>query len=409
MGKTLGGLDAEIETIDREVEQHLDLLREVRRYLHMHPEPSGGEFQTTLYIAHQLREHGIDHRVVESERGIIAGQLGASNEPLIAIRADTDALSIIDEKSVPYRSRHDGVMHACGHDAHSTMVLGATLALNALSRGLDRPLPWRAIFQPAEETALGANEMVASGAVDSVGKILALHVDPTFQVGRVGIRRGALTAQCCGVEIEIWGKGGHAARPHDSIDPIVVASQLLSLIYQTVPRRNDSREPVVVTFGMIEGGKNPNVIPERVRLAGTIRTTQRETTERIKNQILAICRGLSEASGAGIDVDFPMGPDAVVNDPDLTDQCEEVIVDLLGPGAAEHIPQPSMGGEDFSAYLREVPGCLMRLGVADGRHRAEPLHSPRFDIDERALALGAKLLARAVVTLAHQDARGATP
>ena len=387
--------------IDGYIDGIADKLCTIRRYLHAHPEPSGGEFQTALYIAQRLKEAGIAHRVIPSQRGVVTEHAKPGGAPVVALRADMDALRLQDAKEVPYRSSHEGVMHACGHDAHCAMVMGASLALHHCRESLPWPTGWRSLFQPAEETSEGALEMVQAGAVQDTDAIVALHVDPELAVGRVAVRHGPLTAFCAGIDVAIRGHGGHAARPHHTIDPIAVAIQFVNSIYQFVPRSIDSREPTVVSFGVFEGGKNPNTIPPLVRLSGTIRTMSSVGAKQVKERIRGIAHGLQEASGAQIDVSFSPGPDAVINDPLVTDVCAYAATSVVGKDHVDTLRMPSMGGEDFSAYLVHVPGCMLRLGVAGPSGPRHFLHSPDFDIDERALAIGAKILARAAVLLAR--------
>jgi amidohydrolase len=388
--------------IDGAIDAMAGTLRDVRRYLHAHPEPSLEEYETTRYLSRLLEESGVPHRLIPSRRGIVADADPGDpvTAPRVAIRADIDALRLHDVKAVPYRSTRDGVMHACGHDAHATMALGATLALRHCREALPWPTPWRAIFQPAEEVGEGAREMIEAGAVAGVRALVALHVDPELAVGRVAQRPGPLTAFCEDLEVTIRGRGGHAARPHQTVDPIGVAVQLINSIYQFVPRAVDSRDPVVVTFGSIQGGASHNVIPESVSLLGTIRTLSHDSAERVKGRIRHIGHGLQEASGASIAIAFGNGVDGVFNDPVVTDACVRASAEVVGADHVDAIPLPSMGAEDFAAYLAHVPGCLLRLGVASAEVPRHHLHSPAFDIDERALAVGAKVLAHAAVLLA---------
>jgi amidohydrolase len=373
----------------------------VRRHLHAHPEPSREEYQTTQYLARQLIEEGLSVQIAPTGRGLIVEPEGQGDRPRVAIRADVDALRIQDAKSAPYRSSRDGIMHACGHDAHATMVLGATLALWHHRKVLPESAVWRAIFQPAEEVSEGAFEMIAAGALDSVRAIVALHVDPDLLVGRVAYRTGVLTASCQELHVMIKGRGGHAARPHLSIDPIGVAVQFVQSIYQFVPRSVDSRDPIVVTFGCIQGGTSANIIPEQVELKGTIRTLSHRAANLVEERVRHIARGLSEASRATIEVTCRSGTDAVDNDPHLTPICVRGACEVVGPENVQEILLPSMGGEDFSGYLKHVPGCLLRLGVAPPDHPRHFLHSSHFDIDERALTIGAKVLAHCVVLLSN--------
>jgi amidohydrolase len=389
------------ETIDDWIELRRGMLREIRRRLHANPEPSREEYQTTRFLAEELEKAGIPRSIAPTGRGIIAGPEAANGTPVTAFRADIDALRIHDAKTVPYRSTRDGVMHACGHDAHAAMALGTALALWHCRDSLPRGIDWRAIFQPSEEVGEGASEMIAAGAMRNVQAVVAVHVDPDSTAGRLSYRQGLLTAFCQELQVEIQGLGGHAARPHQSVDPIGVASQFITSVYQFVPRSVDSRDPVVVTFGCIQGGTSANIIPEHLLLKGTIRTLSEAAATRVGERIRQIAFGLSEASGATIRVQFRRGTDAVVNDPDVTRTCVRAAGEIVGQANLDEIPLPSMGGEDFSGYLKHAPGCLLRLGVASRDRPRHFLHSPHFDIDEQALVIGAKVLAHSVVLLSE--------
>jgi amidohydrolase len=312
-----------------------------------------------------------------------------------------DALRILDAKTVPYRSTRAGVMHACGHDAHATMVLSGALALWECRHALPESTAWRAIFQPSEEVSEGALEMIDAGAVENVREIVALHVDPELTVGRIAHRTRVLTAFCQEFHVVIRGVGGHAARPHTAVDPIAAAVQLVQSVYQAIPRSVDSREPTVVTFGSIRGGTSANIVPDQVKLKGTIRTLSAQIAGQVRDRIVQIARGVSVASRARIKVSFQRWTDVVDNDPRVTAVCLRAASEVVGPTNLDEIPLPSMGGEDFSGYLQHVPGCLLRLGVASPDRPRHALHSAQFDLDERALAIGAKVLARSVVLLCH--------
>ncbi len=396
------------EAIDTYIEERSERWISVRRHLHAHPEPSREEYETTEYLARQLGDAGLRVRIATSGRGLIVEPERLGSRPRVAFRADIDALRIADAKSVPYRSCHDGVMHACGHDAHATMALGAALALWENRDAFPTPIAWRAIFQPAEEVSEGAEEMIAAGALEDVRSIVALHVDPELSVGRVGQRVGTLTAACQEVQVMIHGVGGHAARPHLSVDPIAVAAQFVTSLYQFLPRSVDARDPSVMTFGSIRGGTSPNIIPEEVELQGTIRTLSDRAAAQVEERITQLARGLSTASRCTIDVVFRRGTAAVVNDPDVTAACVQAAGHVVGPSHVEEIRLPSMGGEDFSGYLKYARGCLLRLGVASLDRPRHALHSPHFDIDEGALSIGARLLAHSVVLLSSlPGSRGA--
>ena len=332
-------------------------------------------------------------------RGVIADFTDAAQGPLLALRADIDALRIQDAKAVAYHSQRPGIMHACGHDGHSAVVLGALLGLQAARQQslLPRAFKVRGIFQPAEETAQGALEMISVGALENVAAILSVHLDPSRPVGRIGVRYGALTAACDSIEINIHGRGGHAARPHLSLDPIQTAAQLINTLYQSVPRAVDSQDPVVVTIGQITAGDSANVIPDHAILRGTLRTLGGAVRVQVISHIQQLVRGLAEASGTRIEIQFGDSAPPVDNNTDLSDLLRRAGGDVLGVDRIDIIPRTSMGGEDFAFYLEQVPGAMFRLGCASTEVGGAPLHSPHFDIAEDALAIGAKVLARVAV------------
>ena len=365
----------------------------IRRHLHQHPELSGGEFATTLYLAKQLTAAKVPHRIGSGKRGIITEIAPAlsAQAPVIALRADIDALPITEENKVSYRSGSSGVMHACGHDAHSAILLGTTLALH---RSGKLPVAWRSIFQPAEETGCGASEMVAQGALKDVQAILAFHVDPTLPLGQVCITPGPESAFCQDFTIEVRGKGGHGARPHNTVDPIAVAAQLITLIYQAVPRQTDARDPVVVTIGSIQGGQASNIIPDTVLMQGTIRSFNKTVSEHARQTLERLCAGTASAFRAAISPVFDRLLSGVINDPAVTAICTKAAHGLLGKDRVVTDRKPSMGAEDFADYLESLPGCMMLVGVKSPRKRITPLHTSTFDLDEKALLLGVRLFTR---------------
>lgn len=389
------------------IDAHIGALRPrlaaLRRHLHAQPEPSGEEFRTTRHLADVLHDAGVAVTIAPAGTGLVAEPVAQDTSPRIAFRADIDALRVADEKDVEYRSRTPGVAHACGHDAHATIAVGAALALHACAPALPWPVRWRLILQPAEETSTGAKQMVAAGAVDNVDAIVGLHLDPERRLGRTGFGRGTLTAYCNEVDVVVRGVGGHAARPHHAADPISAAVQLISSAYHGLPRSVDSRDPAVLTFGSIHGGAARNVIPEEVRIAGTARTHSVGARETLERRLREIGAGVAALTGTHIDLTFRHGPDAIVNDPVVTAICERAVAELLGGDAIEPITVPSLGGEDFSEYLASVPGCFFRLGSWVGDAPAPLLHSGRFDVTDDVLVLGAKLMARCVIALAQED------
>jgi amidohydrolase len=385
--------------IDAAVDESMDRMVALRRHFHAHPEPSGEELQSSLHLYRLFDELGLTVRVGPEGCGVIVESRNPNGDRRIALRADIDALRIEDQKQTPYRSTVQEVMHACGHDAHTATVFGALVALDRLEcdHSLPWPVTWRGIFQPAEESGDGAKAMMAAGALDGVAAILAAHVDPTRRAGIIGVKSGPLTASCDDMRITVRGRGGHAARPHESNDPIAAAAELVSTLYQFVPRATDSQDAVVVSFGQIHGGQNSNVIPEEVMLEGTVRTLNRNVREKTVAHIRTLAEGIEQVTGAKLTIDFRRGSPSVQNDEQITKLVSQVAGELLGDNNVQSMARPSMGSEDFAYYLEHVPGMMFRLGAA-GDDKAWPgLHTPTFDVDERCLAVGAKIFARTVV------------
>jgi len=395
--------------VDSHIQSQTGRIQNMRRYLHAHPEPSGEETRTTAYIADQLSGTGVDFRTGPDGRGLIVDSPGSQGKRLIAFRADIDALRLQDEKTVSYRSRENNLMHACGHDAHTAMAFGALSTLLALPACMPSGFGWRCLFQPAEESATGAREMISWNALERVESIIALHVDPSLHAGQIGFREGPLTACCEEFEILVEGSGGHGARPHTTLDPIAAATQIVQAVYALLPRSMDARDPLVVSFGVIQGGINPNVIPESVQLRGTIRSTDPEHSRYAKQRIREVIDGLAQASQVRASFSIAYSLPSVNNDPLLTRICCGAVRDLVGEEGLVPVDKPSMGGEDFAWYLRECPGCMLRLGVGTPLKPIRHLHSTRFDVNETALPVGAGALARSVLAIARYLADGRNP
>lgn len=375
-------------------------IRDMRRYLHSHPEPSGEEFKTTAYIADQLSHLDVEFRMGPEGRGLIVDAKGSKAKKLIAFRADIDALRLQDEKTVSYRSRESNLMHACGHDAHTAMAFGAVKVLSSLQGVFPEKYSWRCIFQPAEESATGAREMIDCDALREVVNIIALHVDPTLDAGQIGYRSGSLTAWCEEFEILVEGRGGHGARPHTTIDPIVAATQIVQSVYTMLPRSADARDPLVISFGVIQGGINPNVIPESVQLRGTIRCSDFDSSQSAKRRLREIVDGVAQSCQVKAQVSIAYSLPSVNNDDHLTRLCREAVHGVVGEEGLVHVDKPSMGGEDFAWYLHVVPGLMLRLGVGTPLRKIRHLHSSCFDINESSLPIGTRALARSVCRMA---------
>lgn len=359
-----------------------------RRHLHQEPELSLQEFGTSAYITRQLEAEGIMSRLGAGGRGVLADLGGNQRGNFIALRADCDALPISEKSTSSYASRRQGVMHACGHDAHTAMLLATIIALHRT--GVSFPV--RAIFQPAEEEGDGALGMIAEGALDGVSAIVALHVDPNNPVGTVAAIPGIQTASCQDFTITIKGRGGHAARPHLAIDPIAVAAALITQIYQAIPRQVDSRQPVVVSICQIHAGAASNVIPDTAVLSGTIRALDNACAAMAKDLMDRICQGTALTFGAEIVTEFQRRIPGVVNDASVTTCCAAAAREVRGIDSVMVEGSAGLGAEDFADYLQIVPGCMMRLGVKFHDRPVTPLHTPTFDIDESALMLGSRLL-----------------
>lgn len=386
--------------IDAAVDRRHEEIISLRRRLHTFPEPSGQELQTSLHLYQLLGDGGFTVSMGPEGRGVAADfSTHNGDQPRVALRADIDALLIHEQNQTPYRSQRDGVMHACGHDAHTAVVWGALTACAELQKSEAAPWPLRlrGIFQPAEETTVGARAMIEAGALEGVGAIFACHVDPSRPVGRVGMRPGVLTANCDTMTVLIRGRGGHAARPHEASDPIAAAAQFINALYLSIPRVIDSQDAVVVTIGQMSAGHNANVIPDQVELRGTLRTLDRRIREQTIDHVGRIAAGVGQTCRTTIDVEFTEGTKSVHNDAGMTDLLRRSAADVLGAENLDAIPRPSMGSEDFAFYLERVPGAMFRLGCASPRAGRSGLHTPTFDVDEESLRIGAKILARAAV------------
>ncbi len=364
------------------VARHTPRMIEVRRHLHAHPEPSGEEFRTSLDLYQWLDAEGFAVRLGPEGRGVLVDSpQGAPGR--IGLRADIDALRIQDAKTVAYRSRRDGVMHACGHDAHAASVLGALLTLRDLERGgaLPWPVAWRAVFQPAEETSAGALDMIRAGALDEVAAMLGLHMDPSRDAGRIGLRAGPLTASCDELRMEIRGRGGHAARPHESADPIAAAAQLISTIYQFIPRVTDSQDAVVVTIGQIQAGDNFNVIPERAVLCGTLRSLEETVRKRTLDHLRSLASGVAMTTQTQIALEVRSGPPSVINDPHLVALVRRSALETLGPAAVEEITRGEPGLRtllrEFGAQVLDIRSLAPAPEPRTPGEGEEPEETPR--------------------------------
>ncbi|MGM9384320.1 amidohydrolase [Streptomyces antibioticus] len=375
-----------------------------RRDMHMHPELGNQEFRTTAAIKARLEKAGLAPRVLAVGTGLIC-DIGtddgtwSGDTPILAMRADIDALPIPDTKTeCAYRSTVPDRAHACGHDVHTTVVLGAGLVLAELHRQGRLPRPVRLVFQPAEEVLPGgAADAIEGGALDGVGRIIAVHCDPRVDAGRIGLREGAITSACDRLEISLDGPGGHTARPHLTTDLVTAAARVVTDVPALVGRRVDTRAGLAVTWGRIESGHAPNVIPQHAELSGTVRCLDIEAWRQAPDIVVAAIDEVANLHRAKSEINYVRGVPPVVNDGAVTSLLYDAMVARRGPSSVENTEQ-SLGGEDFSWYLERVPGAMARLGVRPpGERTVRDLHQGDFDADEHAITVGVELFTAAAL------------
>jgi amidohydrolase len=378
-------------------------LIEIRRHIHSHPELSGQEYQTAAFVAGVLSSNGVPVREAVGKTGVVGEVQGTgSDRRVLAIRADMDALPIHERTGLEYASKAEGIMHACGHDVHTTVGLGTAMVLSQLAEEL--PGNVRFLFQPAEETAQGASWMIQDGAMENVTEILSLHVFPSIPAGKVGIRYGALTAAADDLEIIIIGESGHGARPHEAIDAIWIAAQIITTLQQAISRTQNPLRPVVLSIGQIVGGRAPNVIADRVKLLGTARSLHPETRANLPSWIEKIVTHVCQSYGARYEFNYRPGTPGVQNDLALSQLLQTAAEEAWGSDHVQVLTEPSLGAEDFSLYLEHAPGSMFRLGVGyEDRAINHPLHHPQFEVNESAIITGVVTLAYAACKYWHQN------
>ncbi|WP_345986288.1 amidohydrolase [Sulfurimonas sp. HSL-1656] len=387
------------ETIDTIQERIVTL----RHELHAHPELSGAEAQTTLMLKGILEAEGIRVRSFEEHYGLIAEIIVDENAPFVALRADIDALPIEERTERDYASQAPGIMHACGHDAHTAVLLGAALALKRIEGELRRNL--RFIFQPAEEiTEGGSSQMIEHGALEGVKAIFGLHAYPYLPTGQIGYKYGVMLASADTFEIEIFGKSAHGARPHEGVDAILVMSMAVNSLNHIVSRRIDPLHPAVISLGTVEGGRAPNVICDHVKVCGTVRTVNHDVRHAIPGMMEVSIKGICDSMHATYDFAYRFGSPEVTNDDAMVDIVRRAAATVLGEPNVIDLADPVMGGEDFGRYLEIVPGAFFRLGTCDpDKGTCVPQHNARFDVDDDALRYGMKIMALAALE-AMEDA-----
>jgi amidohydrolase len=383
-----------------------DSLVALRRDIHRHPELSFQEHRTAQLVAERLAELGIAVRTGVAKTGVV-GDLGETG-PRIAIRADMDALPVQEENDVPYASQVPGVMHACGHDAHVACLLGAAQLLAEEAASGRLPGQVRFLFQPAEEAQdeenlSGGMRMAEEGVMDGVDAVLALHVSSDVDVGQIEVREGADSAFVDTFELAILGQEAHGAFPHQGFDAITLSAQVINALQTVVSRRLDPTRGRVITVGTIRGGTKDNIVAGKVTMTGTIRTFEPETRETLLTELERVC-GVARSLGGEYELRIIPGYIANVNEPHMTALVRQVAADLLG---AAHVREGEleMGGEDFSYFARQAPGCMFSLGAATPGEPPRPHHNPHFDVDEDCLPIGTALLAETAMRFLQQASK----
>ena len=364
-------------------------MREIRRSLHRIPELAYQEKQTAAFVADELSRLGITCKTAIAGTGVVA-EIGGTSEHCVALRADMDAIPLEEETGLVFSSQNPGVMHACGHDGHVAMLLGAA----ALLQKADLQGRVILIFQPAEESGNGAEKIIAEGVLDDAQLIFAGHIDVHYPVGVFTVDPGLICSFTDPFTITIKGRGGHAAWPHEAVDSVVVASNLIMNLQTLVSREVDPVHPAVVTVGRVSAGTVHNVIAERAVIDGTVRSAHPETRKRILHGLQRMIQGVSSMSGAEVNLQLLEGLPAVINEISATEVARQAAEKILGKENVFSQRRPSLGGEDFAFYLNKIPGCLVRFGarIDDGDYGLA--HSSRFNFDEDALQYGAAWLAR---------------
>jgi amidohydrolase len=371
-------------TFEKSIEDMFPHLVTMRRWFHRHPELAFQEAETAGYIIAELERLGIPYRYPGPKHSVTADLVTSPGVPFVALRAEMDALPGHELTGAAYASEYPGRMHACGHGAHMAMVLGAA----ALLRANPPPGNVRLIFQPAEESGGGSRTAIADGALDEVVAIFAGHVTHDYEAGVVMIRDGSVTAQSDRFRIRIRGESGHAARPHEATDAVLVAGTLITTLQSLISRETNPLHPTVVTIGRIVAGSAANVIAGEAELEGSIRTTLPEVRAHIHAGLRRMAEAAALLHDAKVEVSIDEGYPPVVNSPSEVTVARQAVRSVLGEAALTAAEHPSMGSEDFSFYLEEVPGCFVRFGARPRPMEPIPLHSASFDIDEQVLKVG---------------------
>lgn len=376
-----------------DISSYIDEVVKWRRHLHKYPELSYKEKQTSQFVYKTLSNFNNLEVTRPTETSVMATLTGGLPGKTIAFRADMDALPIEEETGLSFASQNKGVMHACGHDGHTAMLLGAAKFLSHIQQDIPGKIIF--LFQHAEEQFPGgAKELVEAGVLHGVSEIVGMHLFSPIPTGTISIKSGIFTANSDIFDLHIIGKGGHSSEPQETIDPIAIGAQVVNNLQHIISRKIDPAERAVVSITEFKGGTAKNIIPETVQIGGSVRTFSKGVREKIALQIEKIASGVVKAHGASYDYHYQYGYDSVYNDPDMTLKIKQLVQETFGFSSILEAP-PIMGGEDFSAYLQKVPGCFIGIGAGHPDYKENfPHHHPKFNIDENALEVGVKLWIR---------------
>jgi amidohydrolase len=382
--------------VKEKIAEMKDWLVETRRTIHMNPELGFEEVETSRLIAGYLEKFGLQVKTGMAKTGVIGLLKGGKPGKTVAIRADMDALPMEEANQVPYRSKVKGKMHACGHDAHVTILLGVARLFSSMGNQVQGNIKW--VFQPAEEGGGGGRVLTEEGVLENpkVDAIFGAHLFPDLKIGRVGIHEKEGLAATDRFVIKMIGRGAHGAYPHLSRDPIAAVGHLITQVHTIVSRNISPLDSAVITVGKVTGGTAFNIIPDEAEILGTVRSLSQNVREELKSRMEQVTQGVAKSFGIDYDFDFQYGYPALINDPEMSRLVAAACTKGIGKENVEFI-RPSMGGEDFAYYLQKVPGSFFRLGCRnEEKGIVNPFHSSRFDIDEDVLPFGVEIFARII-------------
>ena len=391
-------------TLLEKIEQNKEDLLNIRHQIHRHPETAFEEIETTKLIKKVLDDTGIENHPNGDSTGVIGLIHGAKEGPVLAIRADIDALPIKENTGLPFSSEVSGKCHACGHDLHTTVLIGAARLLKEYQNDLCGTI--KLIFQPAEEVMTGAAKTIANGALENPKPdfIIACHTWPDMPSGSIGVRKGTMLGASDSFKVKVIGKGGHAAHPQKGIDPVVIAAHIITQLQTIVSRRVAAIDPVVVTVGHLEAGTAANIIPNEAYFEGTVRTQSNETRNHVAEILKQLAVGTARAMGGDAEVSYTFGVGPTISEDHLVDEISEAVTELLGNDKLLQVPSPSMGSEDFARYLEHIPGAIFRLGTHNDTPESKlALHNASLLFDEKAIPTGVATMVGAAFKITGSD------